>query len=118
MIIGKGKPIQDILAMIEKYKKIIVAGCRGCVTVCLLREKGSRHSFRALSLAREKEEKPIEIKELLLNGSATPNTLKRSAPMREYESIVSIACGVGVNFLRKNFPGLRSIRNRHQFLSA
>ena len=34
MIIGHGKPIKEILAMIDQYSKIIIAGCRGCVTVC------------------------------------------------------------------------------------
>ena len=34
MIIADGKPIQEILAMIASYQKIVLAGCKGCVTVC------------------------------------------------------------------------------------
>ena len=34
MIIAEGKPIKEILAMIAGYEKVIVAGCKGCVTVC------------------------------------------------------------------------------------
>jgi hypothetical protein len=29
MIIGKGKPIKEILEMLKAYSKIILAGCRG-----------------------------------------------------------------------------------------
>ena len=101
MIIGKGKPIKDILAMIENHSKIMVAGCRGCVTVCSAggeKEVGILSS--ALRLAREKDGAEIEIKEVSVERQCDTEYLEQIRSMvDEYEAIVSIACGAGVQFL-------------------
>jgi hypothetical protein len=34
MIVAEAKPIEDIVAMIDRYDKIILAGCKACVAVC------------------------------------------------------------------------------------
>lgn len=105
MIIGKGKPIKDILAMIEPYSKIIVAGCRGCVTVCSAggeKEVGILSS--ALSLARMNEGKEIEIKEVTLERQCDPEYLEQMRGfVDDYEAVVSIACGAGVQFLAEMY---------------
>jgi ferredoxin len=105
MIIGEGKPLQEILAMIEKHSKIILAGCRGCVTVCSAggeKEVGILSS--ALSLARGNQGKRIEIKEVTLERQCDPEYLEPIRSMvDEYEAILSIACGAGVQFLAETY---------------
>jgi hypothetical protein len=34
MVVAESKPVQEILEMIKDCKKVVVAGCKGCVTVC------------------------------------------------------------------------------------
>ena len=34
MIVADRKSLQEILAMVENNKKILIIGCKGCVTVC------------------------------------------------------------------------------------
>ena len=34
MVIAESKPLAEILDMVKDFKKIVVAGCKGCVTVC------------------------------------------------------------------------------------
>ena len=34
MIVGELKPIEEIEASIRGCKRVLVVGCRGCVTVC------------------------------------------------------------------------------------
>ena len=105
MIIGEGKPIEEILEMIKDYSKIIVAGCRGCVTVCSAGgEKEVGILAAALSMAREKEGKPLEIKEVALERQCDPEYLEQMRSyIDEYEAVVSIACGAGVQFVAEKY---------------
>jgi hypothetical protein len=34
MVVAESKPVSEILEMIKDCKKVVVAGCKGCVTVC------------------------------------------------------------------------------------
>ena len=105
MIIAEGKPIKEILAMIDAYDKIIVAGCKGCVTVCSAggeKEVGILSS--ALRLARQTQGRSLEIKEVTLERQCDIEYLE---PMREYadqyQAILSLACGAGIQFVAEKF---------------
>jgi ferredoxin len=105
MVMGEGKPIQEILSMIGDKKKIIVAGCRGCVTVC---SAGGQKEVEILSstirLAREKEGNPIEIREETLERQCDPEYLEQMRGYAEdYEAIISIACGAGVQYMAEKY---------------
>ena len=105
MIIGEGKPLKEILAMIEGHSKIILAGCRGCVTVCSAggeKEVGILSS--AVSLARQSQGKEITIKEVTIERQCDPEYLEQMRSIvDEHEAILSIACGAGVQFLAETF---------------
>jgi hypothetical protein len=105
MIIGEGKPLKDILFMIKDCSKVIVAGCRGCVTVCSAGgEKEVEILSSALSMARQNESKPIEIKEVTLERQCDPEYLEQMRSyIDEYEAVVSIACGAGVQFMAEKY---------------
>jgi hypothetical protein len=34
MVVAESKPVAEILEMVKDCKKVVVAGCKGCVTVC------------------------------------------------------------------------------------
>jgi ferredoxin len=105
MIIGEGKPIEVILDIIKNYSKIIVAGCRGCVTVCSAGgEKEVGILAAALSLARQKEGKEIEIREVSLERQCDPEYLEQMRSfIEDYDAVVSIACGAGVQFMAEKY---------------
>ena len=105
MIVAEGKPIKEILAMIAPYDKILVVGCKGCVTVCSTggeKEVGILSS--ALRLARQVQGKSLEIKEVTLERQCDTEYLE---PLREnidqYPAILSLACGAGIQFLAEKF---------------
>jgi len=105
MIVAEGKPIKEILAMIEPYDKIVVVGCKGCVTVCSTggeKEVGILSS--ALRLARQVQGKILEIKEMTLERQCDTEYLE---PLREiadsFPAMLSLACGAGIQFLAEKF---------------
>lgn len=105
MIIAEGKPIKEILDMIAPYDKILLVGCKGCVTVCSTGgEKEVGILASALRLARRAQGKPLEIKEITLERQCDTEYLE---PMREdidrYPAILSLACGAGIQFLAEKF---------------
>jgi ferredoxin len=105
MVMGEGKPIAEILSMIADKKKILVVGCRGCVTVC---SAGGQKEVEILAstirLAREKEGNPIEIREETLERQCDQEYLEQMRGyIDDYESVVSIACGAGVQFMAEKY---------------
>ena len=105
MIIAEGKPIKEILEMIAPYDKILLVGCKGCVTVCSTGgEKEVGILASALRLARQAQGKPLEVKEITLERQCDTEYLE---PMREsldhYPAILSLACGAGIQFLAEKF---------------
>lgn len=41
MIVAERKPIEEILKVVNSHGKVLILGCRGCVTVCSAGGKGS-----------------------------------------------------------------------------
>ena len=116
MIIAEQKPIKQILEMIANKKKIVLAGCRGCVTVCSAGgEKEVGILASAIRIAREKEGNPIEIEEVSLERQCDPEYLEEMRSyLDQYEGVLSIACGAGVQFVAEMYretpvwPGLNT----------
>ena len=67
MIVADRKPIYELLDMIKDCNKILILGCKGCVTVCNVggsKEVGILAS--TLKIAGKKEGRPIEVDEMTL----------------------------------------------------
>jgi ferredoxin len=116
MIIAEQKKLEQILEMIADASRIVLAGCRGCVTVCSSGgEKEVGILASTLRLAREKAGKPIEIMEVAVERQCDPEYLDEMRPyIGEYDGLLSIACGAGVQFAAERFtrtpvwPGLNT----------
>ena len=65
MIVGDRKPLEEILDTIKDFKKILLLGCGGCVTICFSGgEKAAGLLASQISIARKTTNNPIEIEEL------------------------------------------------------
>jgi ferredoxin len=116
MIVAEAKPIEDILTMIDRYDKIILAGCKECVAVCAAggeKEVGILASI--ITLARKRDGRAIEIREVTLERQCDPEYVERIRDFAgEYQAILSIACGVGVQYMAEHYkeipalPGLNT----------
>ena len=121
MIVVENKPFEEILQMIAPYNKVLIAGCYGCVTVCLAGgEKEVGLLASQIRMARQKDGSPIEVLEQTVERQCDKEYLdKFQDNAREVEAIVSLACGIGIQYLAQVyeptpvFPGVNT-----QFLGA
>jgi ferredoxin len=105
MIVGKLKPLEEILSLIKGFQNILILGCGSCVSVCL---SGGDREARAL--ARE-----------ISNAELSPPKLRVETFLRlcerdlvkehlrvepDTEAILSLACGAGAQTLSSVFEKL------------
>lgn len=117
MIVAERKPIEKVLEMIAPYKKVLVAGCYGCVTVCLAGgEKEVGLVASQLRMARSKEGKPLEVVEKTVESQCDAEYLDKFQDcMDGVEAVISLACGVGIQYLSDKvapvqvFPGVNTL---------
>ncbi len=114
MIKAVGKPLEEVIGMAENFRKILVAGCDGCVTVC---EAGGLKEAKTLASALRlyftQAGQAAQVDETSLTRQCEPEYL---AQLRDnidgYDAVVSMACGCGVQFLAEMydkkivFPGV------------
>ena len=106
MIVAERKPFEEIKEMIKGYKKVLTLGCGTCVAVCLAGgEKEVAVLNAELDMARKLDENPIELGATTLERQCDREYLEALDDMvGEYEAILSLACGAGVQFLAERYP--------------
>jgi ferredoxin len=117
MIVAERKPIEEIMEFIRGCNKILLLGCNECVTVCYAGGKKEVEILAsALSMAFKKEGKEIEIKEVTLERQCDHEYLEEiRGIIDEYDAVISLACGVGVQFLAEKYlqipvyPGVNTL---------
>lgn len=105
MIVADRKSLEEILGMVKDNKKILILGCKGCVTVCNvggLKEVEILSS--AIKIARKKAGNEITIDQKVLERQCdTEYVAELADSVKDYESVVSMACGVGPQFLSEMY---------------
>ena len=106
MIVAKRKPFDEIKEMLTPYNKVLIAGCGTCVAVCLAGgEKEVSVLSAELDMARRLEDKPITVGTQTVERQCDREYLAELDPLvKEFEAVVSMACGVGIQFLAERFP--------------
>lgn len=115
MIIAKPKPIEEIIDYIKDFKRVLVAGCDGCVTVC---EAGGMKEAQILASALRMYFKTsnmdVKVEEISLTRHCDrPYVEMLQEKINNYDAIVSLACGAGIQFVAEAydkpvFPGVNT----------
>lgn len=109
MIVAKQKPIKEILDMVRDSKKILILGCKGCVSVCNVGgAKEAAILASALRIAAKREGRSVEVDDHTLERQCDPEYIEELRDMIDgYDAVVSIACGVGPQFISERYPASR-----------
>lgn len=105
MIVADKKPIEEIIETVKTHAKILILGCNECVTVCEAggkKEVGILASALKMYFAKEGVDKSID--ERTLQRQCDHEYLEEIRDVvDQYDAIVSIACGVGVQFTAEKY---------------
>lgn len=107
MIIAKPKPIEEIIEQVRDKKRVLIAGCDGCVTVC---ESGGMKEVQVLASALRMYFKQAGIDKVIEETSLTrqcdkPYISQLQESIGNFDAVVSLACGAGVQFLAEMYRG-------------
>jgi hypothetical protein len=116
MVVAERKPLNEILTMLQPYKKILVAGCKGCVTVCTT---GGQKEVEILAteirISRKKNGQEADVQEVTLERQCDPEYIDQLEDMiKGRDAVLSIACTVGPQYIAARymdkmvFPGLNT----------
>jgi ferredoxin len=105
MITAERKPLDEILAYIKPFKRILLLGCNECVTVCAA---GGRKEVGVLAsgiqMSMLKNGASIEIREHTLERQCDPEYVEELVPIIDSaDAVLSMACGCGVQQLATRF---------------
>lgn len=106
MIVAKRKPFEEIKEMLKPYKKVLNVGCGTCVSVCLAGgEKEVAVLNSEIEMARKLDDNPIRIEGHTVERQCDREYLAElDDKVKDYDALMSMACGVGIQFLAERFP--------------
>lgn len=109
MIVADRKPFSELLEMVDGCNRIMIVGCKGCVTVCNVGGlKEVQILASALKIARKKTGHPLEVEESLLERQCDPEYIGLlKEQVNDFDAVMSMACGVGPQFLSEAYPEQR-----------
>ncbi|MBM4285790.1 MAG: hypothetical protein FJ128_11165 [Deltaproteobacteria bacterium] len=106
MVVGESKPIAEILEMLKDCKKVVLAGCKGCVTVCNVGgEKEVGILASELRLARKAAGKELAVLEYTCERQCDPEYIEALDDLvKDADAVLSIACSVGPQYVAARYP--------------
>ena len=103
MIVGETKPVSQLVEFVKGYEKILIVGCGGCVTVCFAGGEAEVKTLaNVLKIAFLKEGRKAEVIEDCVLRQCEyefADEIVEKAKRESVDAVLSLACGVGVNFL-------------------
>jgi ferredoxin len=108
MIVANRKPFAEIKEMLQGYSKVLNVGCGTCVSVCLTGgEKEVDLLNTELEMSRRLDDDPIDIHAHTIERQCDREYLAELDSIieeGEFDALMSMACGVGIQFLAERYP--------------
>lgn len=106
MVIAEIKPLEEIKDLIQGYKKVLNTGCGGCTAVCLAGGQKEVDTLNTkLSLSFKADQVSCEVDGFTVERQCEVEFIREFDRMvGDYDAILSMACGAGVQFLAERYP--------------
>ena len=108
MIIVQQKPLEKIFEMTDEFKRLLIVGCDGCAAIV---QAGGEKQAEVLKTLHEmhrklKDKKDSKIKAISILRQCDRQIAESSLnpSIGDYDAVVSLACGVGVQTLADLYP--------------
>lgn len=106
MIVAEQKSLDEIKALIGDARKVLVAGCGTCVTVCFA--GGAREAAimaSSLRMATKLDGAEKEVSDVTVQRQCEWEYLDEMRDrVREADVVLSLGCGIGVQAIAEHFP--------------
>jgi hypothetical protein len=109
VIIADKKPLSELFENVEGCKRILVAGCKSCVAICLVGgEKEVGLLAESLRLFSDLNSKGWEVSEYTVERQCEKEWVREMhQSVQDMDAVVSIACGVGAQTMQELYPDKR-----------
>lgn len=109
MIVAEQKPLAEIKDMLNGAEKALVVGCGTCVTICFAGgEKEVGILASALRIATKLDGNGLDLDEVTVQRQCEWEYIEPLAgSLENYDAILSLGCGIGVQTLAERFPDKR-----------
>ncbi len=109
MIVAEQKPLADIQKMLKGKKKVLAVGCGTCVSVCFSGGKKETGALAAtLRTAAAANGEDVEVEEVTVQRQCVQEFIQPiDEDVGDYDAVLSMACGVGVQTMAERFEGTR-----------
>lgn len=108
MIIVQQKPLQEIFQMASNFQRLLIVGCDGCASII---QAGGEKQAKVLKALLEMERRLKGKQELRTKATSILRQCDRQIVttslhplVDDYDALISLSCGVGVQTLAELFP--------------
>jgi len=115
MIVGEQKPFEEIWEMVKEHEQLTVFGCNTCVAVC--HQGGNKEAgilAAQLRMRATQDDVDIDIVDSGIERQCEHEFFEKTEDLiRKSEAVLSLACGIGVQFMAEKYeipiyPGLNT----------
>ena len=111
MIVAEQKSLEEIKAMTTDAERVLIVGCGTCVTVCFAggaKEAAILGSALRMGTRLSGDDKVVDEVTVQRQCEAEYNA-PLAETMADYDLVLSLGCGVGVQTLAEQFPAKRVV---------
>jgi len=112
MIVGEWKPLEELIEKLRAHDRVLLVGCATCMAECAAGgEREVETLAPLLRMALAKAGHSVSILTRTLERQCEPEFVEETAAIIEggnepIDAVMSIGCGIGVQFLAERFPEL------------